>query len=59
MLSGAGALITVISPVTITILVRFVSGVPMLEKKYEGNKDFEAYSKNTNAFIPWFPKKTT
>lgn len=47
---------TIVSPVTITILLRFVSGVPMLEKKYQGNPDFEAYKKQTSAFIPWFPK---
>ncbi|MFO7636442.1 MAG: DUF1295 domain-containing protein [Clostridia bacterium] len=47
----------IIGPLTITILVRFVSGVPMLEKglaKYEG---FEEYKRKTSIFIPWFPKK--
>lgn len=57
-MSGTNALITIISPITITFLLRFVSGVPMLEKKYAGNKDFEAYKKKTNAFIPWLPKST-
>jgi len=47
----------IIGPITITLLLRFVSGVPMLEKKYAGRKDFEAYKKRTNAFVPWFPKK--
>lgn len=47
----------IIGPITITFLIRFVSGVPMLEKKYQGNKEFAAYAKKTNAFIPWFPKK--
>jgi len=47
----------IIGPITITLLIRFVSGVPMLEKKYAGRKDFEAYKKRTNAFVPWFPKK--
>ncbi len=45
-----------ISPLTITYLLRFVSGVPMLEKKYRGRPDFEAYARTTNAFFPWFPK---
>jgi steroid 5-alpha reductase family enzyme len=58
-LSATNSLITIVSPLTITFLLRFVSGVPMLEKKYKGNKYFEAYKKKTNAFIPWFPKKTT
>lgn len=47
---------TIISPITITYLLRFVSGVPMLEKKYQGRADFEKYKKMTNAFIPWFNK---
>jgi len=48
----------VIGPITITLLVRFVSGVPMLEKKYAGRADFEEYKKKTNTFIPWFPKSS-
>ena len=45
------------SPLLITFLLRFVSGVPMLERKYGGNAEFQAYARRTNAFIPWFPKK--
>jgi steroid 5-alpha reductase family enzyme len=37
----------------ITYLLLFVSGVPMLEKRYEGNKDFEEYKKKVGVFIPW------
>lgn len=47
----------IISPLTITILLVFVSGVPMLEKKYAENEEFQAYAKITSKFIPWFPKK--
>ncbi len=43
-------------PLTITILVRFVSGVPLLEKRYEGRKDWEEYKKETNVFFPFFKK---
>lgn len=46
----------IISPLTITYLLRFVSGVPMLEKKYKDREDFQAYAAKTNAFIPWFSK---
>jgi steroid 5-alpha reductase family enzyme len=28
----------------------------MLEAKYAGNPQFEAYKQRTNAFFPWFPK---
>lgn len=47
---------TIISPVSINFLLLYVSGIPMLEKKYEGNSDFEEYKKRTSALIPWFPK---
>lgn len=46
-----------IGPLTITLLILFVSGVPLLEKHYEGNSAFEEYKKRTPVFIPWFPKK--
>lgn len=48
---------TVFSPVLITWLLVFVSGVPMLEKKYKNRSDFQAYAAKTNKFIPWFPKR--
>lgn len=44
-----------ISPVTITILIVFVSGIPMLEKLMEKHKDWAAYKKNTSALIPLPP----
>jgi len=52
-----GGWITVIGPITITYLLRFVSGVPMLERKYKGNIAFESYKQNTSAFFPLPPKK--
>ena len=45
--------ITLVSPLVMTLLLRFVSGVPMLEKKYQGRPDWEEYKKNTAAFIPY------
>lgn len=56
-LSYPGSWYFLISPILITLLLRYVSGVPMLEKKYEGRKDFENYKKTTPIFIPWLPKK--
>ena len=47
----------IIGPLTITILILFVSGVPLLEKKYAGRADFEEYKKKTSVFIPLPPKK--
>jgi steroid 5-alpha reductase family enzyme len=44
------------SPLLITVLLRFVSGVPMLERKYLKNAEFQAYARRTNAFFPWPPR---
>lgn len=49
----------IIGPVTITLLILKVSGVPMLEKKYEGNRGFEEYKARTSKFFPLPPKKIT
>lgn len=49
-------MLTTIGPLTITWLILFVSGVPLLEKKYEGRPDFEAYKKRTSVFFPLPPK---
>ena len=49
---------TVVSPVLITLLLTRVSGIPMLEKRYAGNPEFEAYARRTRAFVPWFPKRS-
>jgi steroid 5-alpha reductase family enzyme len=46
----------IISPVTITFLLLFVSGIPMLEAKYAENPKFQAYKKRTSAFFPWWPR---
>ncbi len=45
-----------ISPLLIDFLLLKVSGIPMLEAKYQGNPDFEAYKKRTNAFFPGIPR---
>jgi len=56
-LSSANGLIALLGPLAITLLLVFVSGVPLLEKKYAGRPDWEAYKAKTSMFIPWFPKK--
>lgn len=48
----------IISPLTITLLLTRVSGVPLLEKKYAGNPEYEAYKAVTSAFFPLPPRKT-
>jgi steroid 5-alpha reductase family enzyme len=55
-LSIPNSFFTIIGPLTITILILFVSGVPLLEKKYAGRPDFEEYKKRTSIFIPLPPR---
>lgn len=47
----------VIGPLTITLLLLFVSGVPLLEKKYGQRPDFVAYAEKTSKFLPFIGKK--
>lgn len=49
--------IALVSPLAITFLILKVSGIPMLEKKFEGNPKWEEYKKVTSAFFPLPPKK--
>lgn len=55
-LTVPGAWAFFFGPLLITVLILFVSGVPLLEKRYEGNPAWEDYKKKTSKFIPWFPK---
>lgn len=55
-LGSPSGLYGVIAPLTIAFLLLKVSGIPMLEVKYQGNAEFEAYKSRTNAFFPWFPR---
>ncbi len=54
---SSGWYYTIISPVLITLLLRYVSGVPMLEKKYGANPEFVSYALRTPVFIPLIGKK--
>jgi steroid 5-alpha reductase family enzyme len=49
--------LAIFSPITITFLLVFVSGVPMLEKSMMKKPGFAAYASRTSKFVPWFPKK--
>lgn len=44
--------IAFISWIVITFLLRFVSGVPMAEARYEDNKEFQEYKKKTPPMLP-------
>jgi steroid 5-alpha reductase family enzyme len=44
------------SPLIITLLLRYVSGVPLLEKHFAKNPAFQEYAKVTSIFVPKWPK---
>ena len=46
-----------IGPVVITFLITKVSGVPLLENKYKGNSEYQAYKLRTSMLIPLPNKK--
>lgn len=45
-----------VSPLLITFLLLKVSGVPLLEKRFEGNPAWEAYKARTSVFVPLPPR---
>jgi steroid 5-alpha reductase family enzyme len=47
----------IVGPGLITYLLLFVSGIPLLEKKYKDNEVFQAYAQKTSVFFPRPPKK--
>lgn len=53
---GASPLV-LLSALLITLFLRYVSGVPLLEKKYKDREDFKAYMAKTSVFIPWLKGK--
>lgn len=44
------------SALLMNVLLLKVSGVPFLEKRYKENPAYQQYKRETNRFIPWFPK---
>lgn len=55
-LATVGSFWTILGPLTITFLILKVSGVPLLEKRYENNIEFQEYKKTTSVFFPLPPK---
>ena len=48
---------TIFSPIIMNYILVNVSGVAMLEKTMVAKSGYEEYKKQTNAFMPWWPKK--
>ena len=49
--------LAIIGPALINFFLLKISGVNLLEKKYEKQSEFHNYKMTTNKFIPWFPKE--
>jgi steroid 5-alpha reductase family enzyme len=49
--------ITIIGPLVITVLLLFVSGVPLTEKHFEKRKGWKEYRYKTSKILPMPPKK--
>ncbi len=47
----------VITPITITFLLVYVTGIPLLENAMANNSDYQEYKQHTSKFIPWFTKE--
>ena len=45
------------SPLIITLLLLFVSGVPLLERKYKKHPEWAEYERTTSKFIPMYSKQ--
>lgn len=45
----------IVGPITISVLLVKVSGVPLLEAKMAENSEFAQYKKRTNMIFPWPP----
>lgn len=50
-------IVAFIGPAVITFFLRYVSGVPMLERKYKDHPEFIRYARKTSPFVPMFPEK--
>ncbi|MBD3254590.1 MAG: DUF1295 domain-containing protein [Candidatus Lokiarchaeota archaeon] len=49
--------IMIFSPIYITVQIIKVSGVKLLNKRFEGDDAYADYKRRTSSFFPWFPKK--
>ncbi len=56
-ISVPDGLISIIAPITITLLLRFITGVPMVERVFQDNPLYQEYAKRTSTLIPWWPRK--
>jgi steroid 5-alpha reductase family enzyme len=46
----------IVSPLVLTFILLKVSGVPLAEKPFENNPEYQQYKRETNTFFPWFAR---
>lgn len=49
--------ITILGPIFITYMIIKVSGIKLLDKRFETDDKYAEYKQRTSVFFPWFPKK--
>ena len=54
-LTVPGAGVTLIGPLVITYMLLRVSGIPLLEKRFEGSPAYQRYQETTSPFLPLPP----
>lgn len=52
----AGGALALIGPLAMTLLLRYVSGVPLLEKRHIGEEEWDEYRAKTSVFWPSPPR---
>ncbi len=57
-LSVPSGILGLVSPLMITFLLVFVSGVPLTEKRFEGRPGWVEYKRRTSVFIPFPPRRS-
>jgi len=55
-LGATGMWWSIIGPLTISILIIFVSGIPPSERRFEGKKGWKEYKSSTSVLVPLPPK---
>jgi steroid 5-alpha reductase family enzyme len=56
-LQTSAGLIGLVGPLTLTLLIVFISGIPPIEKRHAKDPEYKIYQQKTSVLIPWPPKK--
>lgn len=49
--------VSLAGPLMITVMILFISGIPLTERMMASKPGFQEYKKRTSVFIPWFPRE--